>query len=118
LTPIEAYVDRPAPTTTLVFVASAIDRSRRLSKRLLDKATCVELEGLAGDNAAEKREARREVTEQIQRESSRPAGRSIRATASRGPRRRRYLKLRGDVSGCCSIRKGARRLRATTSMKW
>jgi len=99
LTPIEAYIDRPAPTTTLVFVAAGIDRSRRLTKRLLEKATCLELGGLAGDSAAEKRDARREVTEQIQRELV-AAGRTIDPAAAQLLVDRAggdISKLRGDV---------------------
>ena len=66
--PLEAYIDRPSASTSLVFVAAGVDRTRRFSKRLIEKSTWLELEGLAGDNAAERRDARREATEQMVRE--------------------------------------------------
>jgi len=66
--PLEAYIDRPSPSTSLVFVAAGVDRTRRFSKRLLEKSTWLELEGLAGDNANERRDARRDATEQMVRE--------------------------------------------------
>jgi DNA polymerase III delta subunit len=38
LGPLEDYVQAPLASTTLVFVASDVDRSRRFTKRLVDKA--------------------------------------------------------------------------------
>ena len=43
---LEDYVKKPEPQTTLVLVASDIDRTRRLSKALLKQATIVECWGL------------------------------------------------------------------------
>jgi len=65
LVPLEAYVDSPAPFSTLVFVAAAIDKTRRLTKRLLEKAQHVEFEGLGGDTARERRDARQEAAGQV-----------------------------------------------------
>ena len=99
LTPLEAYLDRPAPTTSLVFVAAAVDRTRRFSKRLLEKSTWLELEGLAGDNAAERRDARRDAADQLVRELK-MSGRSIDPTAVQLLVDRAggdISKLRGDV---------------------
>lgn len=45
--PLEDYLANPAPFTTLVFVAAGIDRSRRFTKRLLEKAHVTEFSGLA-----------------------------------------------------------------------
>src|SRR6187549_1724195 len=76
LAPLEAYIDRPSPSTSLVFVAAGVDRSRRFSKRLVEKSTWLALEGLAGDNAADKRDARRDAAEQMVREFT-MSGRTI-----------------------------------------
>jgi DNA polymerase-3 subunit delta len=43
---LEAYVRKPEPLTTLVFVATDVDRVRRLYKALLKEATIVECWGL------------------------------------------------------------------------
>ena len=45
--PIEQYLDAPSASATLVFVASEIDRSRRVTKRLVEKAHVVEFPGFA-----------------------------------------------------------------------
>jgi len=47
--PLEDYLSSPVPSTTLVFVAAEIDRTRRLTKRVLEHAQVVEFGGLAGD---------------------------------------------------------------------
>jgi DNA polymerase-3 subunit delta len=75
-TALEAYIDRPSPSTSLVFVAAGLDRTRRFSKRLIEKSTWLALEGLAGDNAGERRDARRDAAEQMVREF-RMSGRTI-----------------------------------------
>jgi DNA polymerase-3 subunit delta len=46
---IEEYLESPVPSTVLVFVAAEIDRTRRLTKRMLDKADVVSFVGLAAD---------------------------------------------------------------------
>ena len=43
---LEAYVAKPEPQTTLVFIASDVDRTRRLYKSLQKHATIVECWGL------------------------------------------------------------------------
>lgn len=43
---LEEYIQRPAPTTTLVIAASDVDRSRRIGKALYKSATVVECWGL------------------------------------------------------------------------
>jgi DNA polymerase-3 subunit delta len=98
-TPLEAYIDRPSPSTSLVFVAAGVDRTRRFSKRLIEKSTWLELEGLAGDNAAERRDARRDATEQMVREFQ-MSGRTIDSAAVQLLVDRAggdISKLRGDV---------------------
>src|SRR5262245_42141078 len=68
MTPLEAYVKSPAPTSVLVFVAAGIDKTRRLTKQLVEKAACLEFGGLAADNSNDRRDARREAAAQLQRE--------------------------------------------------
>ena len=112
LAPLEAYLERPSPTTTLLFVATAIDRSRRLTKKLLERATCLELAGFAGANAADKRDARREVAEQIQREIV-AAGRTIDPVAAQWLVDRAggdISKLRGDVERLLLYTEGRKKI--------
>jgi DNA polymerase-3 subunit delta len=49
--PIEEYLNDPAPFSTLVFVASAIDKGRRLTKRLVEKALVTIFDGNENDDA-------------------------------------------------------------------
>jgi DNA polymerase III delta subunit len=98
-TPLEDYLERPAPSSVLLFVASDVDRTRRLTKRLIDKAACVEFAGLAADNANERREAHREAVGILQREFA-ANGRTIEPAAIETIVNRAggdISKLRGDV---------------------
>jgi DNA polymerase III delta subunit len=99
LAPLEEYVKSPVPTATVVFVASDVDRSRRLTKLLFEKANVLMLAGLDGANPAERSEARRRAERQL-REDFEGLGRTI------DPRALRVLveraggeisKLRDDV---------------------
>jgi DNA polymerase-3 subunit delta len=97
--PLEAYLDNPSPSTVLVIWAAAIDRTRRLTKKLLDKAACVEFGGLAANNANERRDAKREVAAGLQKEFV-AAGRTVDAAAIEMLVDRAggdISKLRGDV---------------------
>jgi len=76
MAPLEEYLDRPSPTTVLVLVAAAIDRTRRLTKRVIDKAQCVEFAGLAVGNPNDRRDGRREVVADLQRQFV-AAGRTV-----------------------------------------
>ncbi|HXT70813.1 MAG TPA: DNA polymerase III subunit delta [Vicinamibacterales bacterium] len=99
LAPLEAYVDSPAPFSTLVFVAAGIDKTRRLTKRLLDKAQHVEFEGLGGENARERRDARQEAAGQV-RVQIEASGKSIDPAALQMLLDRSgsdISKLRGDI---------------------
>jgi DNA polymerase-3 subunit delta len=49
---LDAYVKKPEPLTTLVFVACDVDRTRRLYKSLQKQATIVECWGLKGSKDA------------------------------------------------------------------
>jgi DNA polymerase III delta subunit len=109
---LEAYVDAPSPHSTLVFVAAGIDRSRRLTKKLLDKAFHVEFGGLGGDNARERRDARLDAAAQIQRELQ-AAGRAIDTASAQLLVDRAggdISKLRGDVERLVLYTEGEKRI--------
>jgi DNA polymerase-3 subunit delta len=53
--PLEEYLDAPAPSTTLVFVAADIDKGRRFSKNLIAKAQTVVFGGFDTDTDAARR---------------------------------------------------------------
>jgi DNA polymerase III delta subunit len=76
MAPLEAYAKSPAPSSVLIFVAAGIDKSRRLTKLLVEKAVLVEFGGLAANNANDRREARRDVAAQLQKEFA-AAGRTV-----------------------------------------
>src|SRR5690606_22461287 len=52
MSPLEAYLDAPAPFSTLVFVASEIDKARRLTKRILEHALVTKFDGGEGGGGA------------------------------------------------------------------
>lgn len=98
---LEAYVRQPEPRTTLVLVASDVDRTRRLYKALQKSATIVECWGLkAGkDGKTDLREAAR-VAEQLVRQAVADAGQQIDPAAVRLVAQRAgtdIATLRGDV---------------------
>jgi len=74
--PLEAYVERPSPTSVLVFVAAGVDKSRRLTKKLIEKAVWTEFGGLAAEKADQRRDLRRQAAVQLQQELAK-AGRTI-----------------------------------------
>ena len=97
--PLEEYLARPADSATLVFVATEIDRGRRLTKRVLEKAYLTTFPGLSGDGPAAKRDARVVATQWLKEELTR-AGRTIDQEAARLLADRSggdITKLRGDV---------------------
>jgi DNA polymerase III delta subunit len=47
---LEAYVEAPASFSTVVFVASEVDRTRRLTKRLVDRAEVTVFDGNVADD--------------------------------------------------------------------
>lgn len=98
---LEAYVRQPEAQTTLVFVASDADRTRRLYKALQKSATIVECWGLkAGKDAKpDLREAAR-VAEQLVRKAAADAGQQIEPAAARLVAQRAgtdIATLRGDI---------------------
>ena len=81
---LEAYVSRPEPLTTLVFVASDVDRSRRLYKSIQKHATIVECWGLRGgkDARVDLRQVAR-TAEALVRQAVTDAGQQIDPAAAR-----------------------------------
>ena len=49
VTPLEDYIASPSPFATLVFVATEIDRTRRFTKKLVEKAQVVTFGGIRTD---------------------------------------------------------------------
>ncbi|MEO8481253.1 MAG: DNA polymerase III subunit delta [Acidobacteriota bacterium] len=77
--PLEDYFASPVPSTTIVFVATEVDKARRLTKRLLEAAKVVDFAGL-GD--ARNPGSRGNATDYVKEELTR-AGRSIAPDAAR-----------------------------------
>jgi DNA polymerase III subunit delta len=98
---LEAYVKRPEPLTTLVLVASDVDRSRRLYKAIQKHATIVECWGLKGgkDGRVDLRQVAR-TAEALVRQAVADAGQQIDPAAARLVADRAgtdIATLRGDV---------------------
>ena len=98
---LEAYVKSPEPQTVLVFVASDVDRGRRLYKALQKQATIVECWGLKGgkDVRVDLRQVARQA-EQLVRQAVAEAGQQIDPAAARLVAERAgtdIARLRGDV---------------------
>ncbi len=98
---LEAYVRRPEPMTTLVLVASDVDRTRRLYKALQKDAAIVECWGLKGgrDVRLDLRQVARQA-ESLVRQAVADTGQQIDASAVRLIAERAgadIATLRGDV---------------------
>lgn len=72
---LEDYLEAPVPSTILVFVASDVDRSRRFTKRLLDKAQLTQF-GIARDGRGQRAEVRAAALRVLDDEVG-PTGRAI-----------------------------------------
>jgi DNA polymerase III subunit delta len=72
---LEAYLASPVPSTTLVFVATEVDRARRLTKRVLEAAKVVAFDGLGGGEGG-RHEVRAQAAAWLKDELTK-AGRSI-----------------------------------------
>jgi DNA polymerase III delta subunit len=81
---LEAYIRQPVAETTLVFVATDVDRSRRIYKALQKHATIVECWGLrpGRDARVDLRQVAR-MAEQMVREAVAAAGQRIEGPAAR-----------------------------------
>jgi DNA polymerase-3 subunit delta len=97
---LDAYAKAPLRETTLVLVASDVDRTRRLCKTLQKQATIVECWGLkAGRDVRDLRQAARQA-EQLVRQAVAEAGQHIDPAAARLVAERAGTdigRLRGDV---------------------
>ncbi len=98
---LDAYAKAPVPETTLVLVASDVDRTRRLYKTLQKHATLVECWGLKGarDGRFDLREAARQA-ESLVKQAVTGAGQQIDSAAARLVAERAgtdISRLRGDV---------------------
>ena len=96
------YVQSPIPSTTLVLVASDIDKSRRAGKALMKQATVVECWGLKSEKNprfVDFRAAAR-MAEQLVRKAVAEAGQQIEPAAARLVAERAgvdIVRLRGDI---------------------
>jgi DNA polymerase III subunit delta len=98
---LEAYVKNPEPQTVLIFLATDVDRTRRLYKALQKQATIVECWGLkrSKDEKVDLRQVARKA-EQLVRQSVTEAGQQIDPAASTLVAERAgtdIARLRGDV---------------------
>lgn len=97
---LEAYVKKPEPTSVLAFVASDVDRTRRLYKQLAKTATIVECWGLKPrDMRTDPRQVARQA-EAMVKQAAQEAGRQIDPAAARLVAERAgtdIARLRGDV---------------------
>lgn len=111
-TPLLDYVAAPAPSTTLVFVATEIDRGRRFTKRLLERAQTVVFGGIQGTNLANRRDARTAAVDLAKDEMARagrtadPAALSLLVDRAGGD----ITKLRGDLERLLLYTEGQARI--------
>lgn len=99
---LDAYVKRPEPSTTVVFVASDVDRTRKLYKSLQKAGTIVECWGLKGSKDGKGVDLRQvaRVAEQLVKQAVADAGLQIDPAAARLIAERAGTNigtLRGDV---------------------
>jgi DNA polymerase-3 subunit delta len=95
--PFEEYLAAPVPSTSLVFVASDMDRTRRLTKRLIETAHVTTFAGFQADGG--RRDAVGEAAAWLRDELVR-SGRTIEPDAARllvSRAGQDITKLRGDV---------------------
>ena len=101
LTPLEDYIARPNESTTLVFVAIEIDRSRKFTKKLVERAQVAEVAGMVRKDERnravyDRRLAQQQADSMLRAEGRTidPAGLSALVDAAGGD----INKLRDDVS--------------------
>lgn len=111
---LDAYVKEPVPETTLVLVATDVDRTRKLYKTIQKHATIVECRGLKGsrDERLDLQQAAR-TAEQLVRQAVAQAGQQIDAPAARLVAERAgtdIATLRGDVERLLLFAAGSERI--------
>ena len=112
--PLEDYLASPVPSTTLLFVATDVDRGRRFTKRLIEKAMVTLFEGLA-DGQYKVRDARGPAFKHIEGEMAR-AGRTIDPAGARLLVDRaggEISRLRGDLERLLIYTEGRPRITET-----
>lgn len=117
--PLEEYIASPSAFATVVFVAADVDRGRRLTKKLLEKAAVVEFRGLGGDGPAARREGRKTAADWLAEELAR-VGRAAEPEAVRLLVDRSasdISKLRGDVERLLLFTQGRRTITADDVME-
>jgi len=109
MSPLEDYVAAPADFATLVFVATEMDRTRRFTKRLLERAAVVVLDGIRADRPGDARQALAAGVQWIREELQRE-GRAIEPRAAQLLVERAggdISKLRGDLERLLLFAAGA-----------
>jgi DNA polymerase-3 subunit delta len=97
--PLEDFIANPTTFSTVVFVATDVDRTRRLTKRLLERAQVAFFGGIAADHPAERAQARSAginlVNDELRREGRAidPAAAALLVDRAGGD----ISKLRGDL---------------------
>ncbi len=110
--PLEEYLGSPSPSTVLVFVATEFDRTRRFTKRLMEKAQVVVFGGLGEATPAGRRDGRADAAALVQNEMAR-AGRAIEPAALKelvGRCGGDISKLRGDLERLLLYTEGQKRV--------
>ena len=109
---LEDYVASPVPFTTLVFVATEVDRTRRFTKRLVEKSQVTEFSGLAAESWAGRRDARAMAVSLLQEALAR-AGQTMDQAALQLLVDRAgndITKLRGDLERLLLYTEGQKRI--------
>lgn len=78
---LEAYVTDPSSFSTVLFVTTELDRSRRITKRLIERAAITEFSGLAGSGGG-RQDGAFAAAEWVKEELAR-SGRTIEPAAAR-----------------------------------
>lgn len=112
--PLEDYLASPAPFSTVVFVATGIDRTRRFTKRVVEKAQVTEFSGLSSASQIGRRDTRSAAMSIAQEEIGR-VGRAIDPAALQLLAARAgndITKLRGDLDRLLLYTEGHDRITA------
>jgi DNA polymerase-3 subunit delta len=112
LRPLEDYVKAPSAFTTLVFVASGLDRGRRFTKQVVERALVTEFAGLATDGKLFWQEAMARARAHVERAMV-ESGRAIDPGAARLLAERsggEISRLRGDLERLLLYTEGQARI--------
>jgi DNA polymerase III delta subunit len=115
VTPLEEYLEAPASSACLVFVATEIDRGRRLTKRLVAKAVLVEFGGLPAGGGSGPSGTEGWLKAEIERSGRTIEARAVRLLVARAGHD--ITKLRGDVERLLLFTEGRRQISADDVME-